>query len=431
MSQIYNDPAGGAPSSIGSQIRTDFYRKQALIDAKKVQYFSPLADTFNMPKNMGKKIKVYHYMPLLDDRNINDQGINAAGVTLVTGLWTAWNAAGVEQGIAYADRAAALVAAGVGGRVAENGGNLYGSSKDIGTITHKLPTLSETGGRVNRVGFKRLELEGTFEKFGFFREYTADSLHFDTDAELESHVHREMVRGAAEMTEDALQIDLINSAATIRYAGTAISNATVSGEAGDICKVDYAALSRLSTDLDDNRTPKHTKVITGSRMIDTKTLPAARVMYIGSELKSIVEKMTDYFGEKAFVPIHQYAAAGTILNGEIGILGEFRIVVVPEMLHWSGVGAAETVANAGYRATDGQYDVYPMLVVGDESFTTIGFQTDGKSVKFKIYHKKPGEEVADKTNPFGEEGFMSIKWWYGFMGLRTERIALVKTVAEQ
>jgi len=64
------------------------------------------------------------------------------------------------------------------------GGNIYGSSKDIGTILSKLPSLSETGGRVNRVGFTRVEIEGTLEKFGFFDEYTQESLDFDTDAEL-------------------------------------------------------------------------------------------------------------------------------------------------------------------------------------------------------------------------------------------------------
>jgi N4-gp56 family major capsid protein len=166
-------------------------------------------------------------------------------------------------------------------------------------------------------------------------------------------------------------------------------------------------------------------------MIDTRTIGAARIMYIGSALKSVVEKMTDHFGKQAFIPIHQYAAAGTILNGEIGTVGEFRIVVVPEMLHWAGDGATETEANAGYRAENGKYNVYPMLVVGDGSFTTIGFQTDGKTVKFKIYHKKPGKDTVTKDDPYGESGLMSIKWWYGFMALRAERIAVVKTVAEQ
>jgi N4-gp56 family major capsid protein len=71
-----------------------------------------------------------------------------------------------------------------------------------------------------------------------------------------------------------------------------------------------------------------------------------------------------------------------------------------------------------------------MLVVGSESFTTIGFQTDGKTVKFKITSKKPGIETADRNDPYGETGFMSIKWYYGILILRPERIALCKTVAE-
>ena len=42
-----------------------------------------LADVTSMPKNMGKKIVKYQYVPLLDDDNINDQGINAEGVSLL------------------------------------------------------------------------------------------------------------------------------------------------------------------------------------------------------------------------------------------------------------------------------------------------------------------------------------------------------------
>ena len=45
----------------------------------KEQYFTPLADVTHMPKHMGKKIKIYHYLPLLDDRNVNDEGLDAGG----------------------------------------------------------------------------------------------------------------------------------------------------------------------------------------------------------------------------------------------------------------------------------------------------------------------------------------------------------------
>lgn len=387
MGMQYNDPAGGSQSSIGNQLTTHFYQKKALIDLVKERYFGQLADVTAMPKNHGKKIVRYHYIPLLDDRNINDQGIDAQGVTIANG-------------------------------------NLYGSSRDIGLIPAKMPLLSETGGRVNRVGFKRKELEGTFEKYGFFQEYTQASLDFDTDAELQMHINREMTRGANEMTEDLLQIDLLNAAGTIRYAGAATSTATV----GDADVVDYGDLMRLSIDLDDNRTPKRITMITGTRMVDTKTIMGARALYIGSELIPTLRAMKDLHGEPAFVSIEKYAAGGSTLTGEIGAIDAFRVIVVPQMLKWAGAGA--TSASGDVYETGGKVDVFPMLVVGEGSFTTIGFQTDGNTVKFTVYHKKPGEGVADRNDPYGETGFMSIKWFYGFMALRPERLGLIKTAAK-
>ena len=385
--QMYNDPKGGTPASIGPQQLTHYYQKQALIEARKEQYFTQLADVTSMPKNMGKTIKRYHYLPLLDDANINDQGIDAAGATIVNG-------------------------------------NLYGSSKDIGVIPGKLPVLSETGGRVNRVGFKRKEIEGSLEKFGFFDEYTQESLDFDSDAELEKHVNREMINGANEITEDVLQIDLLSAAGVIKYAGNATSNATMGAD--DV--VTYGDFMRLGIDLDNNRTPKHTTVITGTRLVDTKTIPACRVAYCGSELLPTLKAMKDLHNQPAFISVEKYAAGGTVLNGEVGAIDNFRIVVVPEMMKWAGAGADASATSTHYE-TANKYDVFPILVVGDQSFTTIGFQTDGKSVKFKITHKKPGMETADRNDPYGETGFMSIKWYYGFMALRPERIALLKTTA--
>lgn len=386
MSQQFKNPPT-TPSSIGPQITNEFYQKKALIEIAKEQYFGQLADVTSMPKNMGKKIKRYHYLPLLDDANINDQGIDAAGATIANG-------------------------------------NLYGSSKDIGTISGKLPVLSENGGRVNRVGFKRKEIEGTLEKFGFFDEYTQESLDFDTDADLLQHVNREMLAGANEITEDALQIDLINAAGIVKYAGNATSNATVGAD--DL--VTYSDLMHLAIDLDNNRTPKHTTAITGTRMVDTRTIPACRVAYIGSELLPTFKAMKDLHNNPAFIPVEKYAAGGATLNGEVGSVDNFRLVVVPEMMKWAGVGADASTDSANYE-TGNKFDVFPILVIGNESFTTIGFQTDGKTVKFKITHKKPGDETADRTDPYGETGFMSIKWYYGFMALRPERIALIKTVA--
>lgn len=382
--QVY----GSTGQSVGAtQLNPHYFERKALIEARKEQYFGQLADVKTMPKNSGKQIKQYHYLPMLDDANINDQGLDATGATIANG-------------------------------------NLYGSSRDIGSIPSKLPVLSETGGRVNRVGFTRKEIHGTFEKYGFFTEFSADLLNFDSDDQLEMHINRELLNGAMEVDEDLLQMDLINNAGVIRYTGTATSNAQISATS----VLTYKDLMQLSIDLDNNRCPKQTTMLTGTRMVDTKTLPACRVMYIGSELKTTIESMKDYHNQKAFVPLAQYAAGTTPLNGEWGSVGEFRIVVVPEMMKWAGGGA--TASDATFYSTNGKYDVFPVLVVGEESFTTIGFQTDGKGMKFSVLTRKPGKDTADRNDPYGELGFSTIKWWYGFMLLRGERLALIKTAAK-
>lgn len=402
----YNAPIDGQKSTIdgdgSDQMNTFFWLKKAIIQSRKDQYFMPLSSVVNMPKHYGKTIKRYEYVPLLDDRNINDQGIDANGVTIANG-------------------------------------NLYGSSKDIGTITSKLPTLTENGGRVNRIGFTRIQREGSIHKFGFFYEFTQESMDFDSDDSLMDNLSRELMNGAVQLTEAVLQKDLLAAAGVVLYAGAATSDDEVTGEVKTVNGVEipasvlsYRNLMRLDAILTDNRTPKQTKVINGSRMIDTRVIPGGRVAFIGSELVPWLKEMKDLFGNKAFIEVQHYGDAGTIMNGEIGSIDAFRFIQVPEMLHWAGAGAAVDT-NPGYRTSTvngvEHYDIFPILVVGDDSFNTIGFQTDGKTVKFTVLTKMPGRETADRNDPYGETGFSSIKWYYGILINRPERIGLLKSVA--
>lgn len=391
----YNSPNANASTidagGKSSQMNTFVYLKKAIIEARREQYFIPLATSIDMPKHMGKTVKCYAYIPLLDDRNKNDQGIDASGAVIAEG-------------------------------------NLYGSSKDIGTITAKLPMLTENGGRVNRVGFTRIIREGSIYELGFFYEFTEDALNFDSDQDLSTHLARELLNGATEIVEDILQKDLIAAAGVVVYPGAAtdLDEVTAEGATPDI--INYKSLMRADQILTDNRCPKHTKIITGSRLQDTRTLPSCRIAYVGSEVVPLLKSMEDNFNNKAFIEVQKYADGGTVLNGEIGSIDNIRFVQVPEMLHMAGKGAA-VGANPGYAEEGGKYNIYPIVIVGEDSFSTIGFQTDGAKLNFNIITKKPGNDRADRNDPYGKTGFSSIRFFYGFLCKRPERILVLWTVA--
>lgn len=480
--QRYNAP-DGSPSSIGPQARTDMFVRKAILDAREKSVFSQMSSLKQMPKHQGKKIKQQRYFPVLDDRNINDQGIDAAGKSTThvkTIVITVKNTGQVYyvvnkpvMGTTVTPAAAATAAEAAAILVLKNDlkvtsatntfaayvtaataagyvvdvtqpavpvmGNLWASSKDIGTITDSMPTLTEEGGRVNRVGNTRIEIEGTIAKFGFFREYTAESENFDSDTEIEMNLSKLLVDAAYEVNEAQVQIALIQGAGVVRFGGDATSNATMTGnnvQTGTAPKansvISYADLMRLNTTLNDNKCAKDTKFIFGSTMIDTRVIKGGRVLYVGSELEISLAKMTNFFGKPAFISIEHYgaAASASLLEGEIGAIGPFRIVVAPNMLKWSGDGATATT-NQGYYETNGKFDVFPMLAVGTGSFTHIGFQSEGTSSgKFTTIHKRPGRETADRNDPYGEKGFMSTKWYFGLMVLRPEWLACLRTLAE-
>ncbi|MDT9702204.1 N4-gp56 family major capsid protein, partial [Streptomyces sp. P17] len=117
--------------------------------------------------------------------------------------------------------------------------------------------------------------------------------------------------------------DLLAAAGTIIYAGAATADSEISGEetpasggapAIPASLVSYKNLMRLDKILNDNRTPRQTKIIAGSRLTDTKVIGSGRVMYIGSDLVSVVRGMTDLFGKPAFISVQHYADAGTLLT---------------------------------------------------------------------------------------------------------------------
>ena len=108
---VTNPTTGAVEGRVSTQIIDAKFIRRALIDVKEDFVFSQFSNTTVQPKNSGKTIKRYIVNHIIDDKNINDQGIDANGTVIANG-------------------------------------NFWGSSKDPGVIDSNMPLLSEWGGRV-------------------------------------------------------------------------------------------------------------------------------------------------------------------------------------------------------------------------------------------------------------------------------------------
>jgi len=396
----YNTGKTGGISTVdkkagNEQFNQKHYDKRAIIDIKDEMIFSQMSGTMAMPKHQGKEVVKHRYVPILDDQNeVANSGLDALGVA--------------------------------------SNGNLYGSSRGMGFITAKLPELGEDSERVNKVSFSRKEVRGSIKNRGFFYEWTKDEMNFDSDPKLKQHITREAVRAANQINEDILATELINGAGVVYYAGDAVSIGTVNQTSVPTIQ----DLIRMDTQLDNNKCPRDTTVIVGSTLIDTRTVQAARYMFISPDMKMDFMSIKALNGtDDAFVPVEQYAKANgngkyvTAIHGEIGKVGPFRIVVNPKMVRYSTAldgasGAAWTTSGATdpFRNDGTKFEVYSNLVVGSGSFTHIGFEFGaGTQGKFNIVHKTP-EELRTRENPYAKFGMSVLEFWNGVLIERPEWI---------
>lgn len=377
----------------------------ALYYARDRQVFSLLGNTASMSRNMGKTLSQFIEIPLLDDLNKNDQGIDAKGATIANG-------------------------------------NLYGSSTNIGQVMGALPELPEAGGRVNRVGFTRIKREATIKPYGFFFEVDNQMLQFDNQGDLGRSLVRRAIDGTLEMIDHMTQLRILQNVGTSIFTGGATTIADMSpsnqGKTAADSKgsvLNTAHLARLEEILAGNRTPMSQVLLEGSRNIDTKVIRSSRIAFCGVQMVNYLRTLQDTFGNPAFIDVAQYSSNGNVIAGEVGSIGGFRIIQVRRMLNYAGSGAVATPDDqVKYRTsmgTDGKvrFDVFPFLVLGDEAFASSGLEMSNGQYRLNLISKYPGRETAHQFNdPFGERGFTSIKFWHGFLPLKTERIACVYSV---
>ena len=296
-------------------------------------------------------------------------------------------------------------------------------------------------GKRNRVGMKRGIIEAEVDEFGFYMSFTKRSLDMDTERGLLSRYVRGIGEAQGDMREAQIRSSLLSASEQNRVFG---GDATIMREIDENCVLDFTALRMMDQALTDARCPLDTTMITGSTKVDTKVIPAARYVYVGSELRPTLEDMV-HGTKELWVPVEMYAAAGTTADGEAGKIGNFRFIIDNEFPNYAGQGAdAETSAGApgddddaekihnrhttvssdGVNAGDEYFDVFPVLFVGSGSFATVGFAGDVARVT-TIMPK------ADAHNDmYGKKGAVSISWYYGMMVLQKTWIRQIAVSAK-
>lgn len=428
---------GATGSAIGEQLNDFFWSKVAVKEAKTQKMFSQMGNKLTQPKHYGDTIKKYHELPIIHAANINDQGIDGNGISLTAGKFYAYDADGVSTNsdVGYATLALAKAAAGATGSVKTGDGNFYGGSKDLSVQNGAFPALREIGGRVNAVGMKREVIEAKVEEFGHAIPFTKKSLDMDTEMGLKKRYSMGVGEAYGTLRESQIRNGLIGFAAdNVVRAGGAISDITMD----ETSVITYTTFRNLDKALKDARVPRDTKLIDGSTKVGTTTVGAARYIYVGAELVPTLEDMTITVGgvqKQVWNDVAEYAAGGNIAEGEIGRIGGFRFIEVEEMPSYAGAGEDITDGvdadadgiedtGAGFYETDGNFDVFPMLFVGSDSFATIGFEGDSARVATAM------PTVDANSDWYGKNGVVSISWYFGLMNLRPERIRLIKTCAK-
>lgn len=291
---------------------------------------------------------------------------------------------------------------------------------------------------VNQISIKKSTITTDIHEFGRVITYTKETEMFSEDY-METEYRRQLGEDAGQLYEDLVQQDLLatpfrlfaGAATSIDTLGTGIGvgtpdAVTLRNATEESYKINYEMLQRAAVKLKNNRCPKRTSILTGSDKIGTTPVPAAHYAIIPNnisiDLENCVRGVT-YEKKFAFTRAEYYASQTTLAQGEIGSMHEFRFITSESAVVYRAQGAIvddNYIGSLSWNtntAGEKRFDVYPILVVGPDSFSTISLMGHGK---IKFNHIRADQ--VDKVDSFGKTGFFSYSFWYGALITRPERV---------
>ena len=449
---------GTTSSTIDRQFNDEFVTKAVVEVPKRKRYFSVRADRYTMPKNYGDKLSREVSYGMLDKRVLIDGGVDANTATLLQDVWYVVPAGSKDIADATAvfdtkdyfatgdyatwdlARTAAKAAAeadasGTEEVVSGSGGMVNGEAAYAAT-EGPLVEMPEEGGVINLLNHNSKMVSANITFHGIGHKFSMRSVNLDSRKGLIARKIQYMADAVQDIKEMQVRRDLIAAS----HTNAIICNSDVNPDTDLTSEIDgtdvlsYQGLEVLEQYLLNNDVPMDTEILTGVDIVDTKVVSDAWIVYVNTEVLPTLRAMKGPGDVLVWVPKEQYAAGTELLDGEQGKIGQFRFVAVKDMEREYGAGAevgvvnADTqigdAANAATQAaayqTNGKYDVFTAMVVGDDSFSITGFGGNNTTASYIA----PKKDVHNDMH--AQMAGISANWSYGFLNYRPERLCSLK-----
>lgn len=163
--------------------------------------------------------------------------------------------------------------------------------------------------------------------------------------------------------------------------------------------------------------PQH-KALKGSTDYATYPIQSAYPVYAHTDLESDIRALP------GFKDVAEYGSMQPISPHEIGSWGQFRFVLAPELTYYPGGGVVVASAPTMKADDSTNVDVYPMIVLGANSFKQVALRGLNSIDANHIPHG-----VKTKSDPGGQRGYVWAGTWHAAEITNQDWLAVIEVCA--
>ena len=271
--------------------------------------------------------------------------------------------------------------------------------------TGNLPTPLTEGVTPVAKQLNYVDVEATVNQYGDLIQITdvvkdtAVDAHFDVAAQLAGE--------AAAEKHELIAYGIAKGGTNVFY-----SNGTQRNQVNTVPSL--SLLQRVSRALKANRARKITNMVAASPNYATAPTRASYLIFAHTDAEP------DFEAISGFVHVSEYGSpSDRVHDQEYGSIGDFRIITSPVLESYPDAG---TTAGSTKSTTGTNSDVYPMIVLARDGLGCVPLRGKGSLDPFIIQ-----PDTRDKSDPMGQRGYVSTKFYDTAVRLNESFMAVIET----